>query len=76
MIAIDVCLNVLFFDGLLGETISAHSARASQQGEWWGWWLSWGLDWIEPDHGAKAEQADLDRAEEVVETEDKAEKLK
>lgn len=64
LIALDVFINVIF-NGNLGETISARSARAATEGKRWGIWLSKFLDLFQSDHGAKAVASDLTRAKEV-----------
>lgn len=65
LVAFDIFCNVVFFRGQQDETISSHSARAALEGKLWGIWLSKALDWIQPDHGAKAIAGDVERAENV-----------
>jgi hypothetical protein len=70
-VAIDDAANV-FAGGKVGETISSRSQRAADRGNVLGEIISDGLDLIQKDHGHKAEQGDLRRAEEVEATEQKA----
>lgn len=69
LISIDQSCNVIFFGGLVGETISAHAGRMAVQHAWWAVWLCDGLDYLESDHGAKASAADLYRALLVIQIE-------
>jgi hypothetical protein len=71
LIALDQFLNVWFFNGRLGETISAHSYRAALAGHKWGVAMNWALNLIQADHGAKAAAGDLERANAIVAVEDK-----
>ena len=65
LVALVSFINVLFF-GAPDETISSRSARAAEQNKLWGILMSRVLDLFEADHGAKAQAADLERAEAVV----------
>lgn len=62
----------IILGGKPDETISAHSARAAAKGNPLGKFMVWWLNKLQPNHGKLAEQGDLQRAEEVVETEKKA----
>jgi len=55
--------------GLPDETMSARSQRAAQRGNLLGKFMVWWLDKIQPNHGVKAEQGDLRRAEEIEQAE-------
>lgn len=72
LIAIDQMGNVLFLKGLPDETISAHSARAAEQGHLWGKVMVHFLDFFQKNHGVKAEAGDLERAQAVAGVEDQA----
>lgn len=58
--------------GLPDETISSRLARAAEKHELIGEIGTKGLDLIQRDHGAKAQAADLYRADEVAAVEDAA----
>lgn len=68
LVALDVCANTLM-GGMPDETISSRLARAAEQHEVVGEIGSKILDCFEPDHGAKAEAADYERAEAVAKAE-------
>ena len=68
LVALDQFVNVVT-GGLPDETISARSQRAADRGNWFGKFMCWWLGKIQTDHGHKAEQGDLARAEEVEKTE-------
>lgn len=70
LIAFDQMCNVVFFDGLPDETISAHSARESLTNIFWAVTLSCWLNDIQKDHGADAVAGDLARAEVVEKVEE------
>jgi len=70
LIALDMFGNVLLFNGMPGETISAHAGRAAFEGHRWGLLLCKFLDLFEADHDIKAEAADLARAARIVQTEE------
>lgn len=71
-IAFDIFCNVLFLNGREDETISAHSWRAAQEGKAWGKAVCWWLNLFQEDHGQRAVAGDLERAEEIVGTEETA----
>ncbi|VVB52852.1 Uncharacterised protein [uncultured archaeon] len=62
LVAFDQFINVLAFNGMPGETISAHAYRAKLKGHLWGRAMNRWLEWIQPDHGAKAASGDHYRA--------------
>ncbi len=70
LVALDIFVNVLF-NGRPDETISSHAARAATEGRWWGIVVSKFLDLFQSDHGARAEAGDVERAEQVIQLEDK-----
>jgi hypothetical protein len=61
---VDVTANVIA-DGKQDETISSRASRAAVAGKLWGRVLSRVLDGFQKNHGAKAQAADLERAEEI-----------
>ena len=67
LVALDSFLNVLLFDGLPDETISARAATAMRQGKRWGCVLCGLLDKIDPNHCEKAIAGDIERAAAVIE---------
>ena len=74
-VAVDVAINEIVLDGQPDETISAHSARVEEDTTHGfkhdvAHVLNEGLDLLEPDHGAKAVEADRVRGLDVVKTED------
>jgi hypothetical protein len=79
LVALDQDVNV-DTGGLPDETISSRVRRISNAHPRWGWspgvWLAKalnaGLNLIQGNHGAKAEAGDLQRAETVEATEEKA----
>jgi hypothetical protein len=79
LVALDQDVNV-DTGGLPDETISSRVRRISDAHPCWCWnpgvWLAKamnaGLNLIEKNHGAKAQSGDLQRAETVVATEEKA----
>jgi hypothetical protein len=70
LVAIDEAGNVVFLRGLPDETISSHASRAALEGHEWGKVLSDALDWFQKNHGPKAQAGDLERAENIVQTEE------
>lgn len=74
LVAFDELINVLL-DGSPDETISSRMARWATEDAGLkreiGTAVSAGLDKLEPDHGAKAEAADLARAQAVAAIEEK-----
>lgn len=71
LVAFDIFLNILIFNGQQDETMSAHAYRASQEGKLWGKLMNHWLDWFQADHGAQAASGDLERAEERISVEKK-----
>lgn len=67
--ALDKFINVIVFNGLIDETISAHSARAALQGKRWGIVLITFLNWFDPNHGAGAINDDAAQAQAIVDIE-------
>lgn len=67
-VAIDQTVNV-FRGGLPDETISSASQRAADRGNWLGKGITKVLHLFQKDHGRKAQQGDLKRAETVEDTE-------
>jgi hypothetical protein len=65
-LALDYFLNVWLFNGRLDETISAHAARAAEEGKLWGHLLVRFLDLFDSNHGVHAQAGDLARAEVIV----------
>jgi hypothetical protein len=64
LVALDIFSNVLL-GGHEDETISSRSARAAEQGKWWGIAMCKFLNLFQADHGPKAQSGDIERAEEV-----------
>lgn len=62
LVAFDICLNVIVLRGNQGETISAHSWRASQEGHTWGRLMNTWLSGFQDNHGIKAACGDLERS--------------
>lgn len=75
LVGFDQFVNVLT-DGDPDETISSRAARAAEQGKPWGVALSKLLNEFEPDHGAKAQAGDLERAEAVEHLEESSGAIK
>lgn len=71
-VAVDIAANVVVLKGQEDETISSHAARADEQGKWWGRTLSRVLNFFQPDHGAKAQAGDVERAENVQRLEEQS----
>lgn len=69
LIALDMSVNVVT-GGLPDETISSRWARGAEQSHVLDELGSKALDLFQPDHGAKAQAGDTERAERVVETEE------
>ena len=76
LVAFDIFCNVTFLRGQEDETISSHSARAAEEGKTWGIWMSKFLDLFQSDHGAKAQAGDVERAENVIQLEEKSDYIK
>jgi hypothetical protein len=62
LVALDIFLNVVVLRGNQGETISAHSWRASNEGRLWGKLMSAWLNGFQDNHGIKAACGDLERS--------------
>lgn len=71
LVQLDILGNVLM-GGHPDETISARCGRLQQQGNWIGKFMCWWLDWIQPQHGMRAEAGDLERGETVATIEQSA----
>jgi hypothetical protein len=69
LVGFDQFINVVT-DGDPDETISSRAARAAEKGKPWGVAMSKFLDVFQKDHGAKAQAADLERAQAVTALED------
>ncbi len=65
-VALDKFLNVILFNGLLDETISAHSARAALEGKTWGALMLKFLNIFDKNHGAGAIVDDQAEAQVIV----------
>lgn len=70
-VAFDILVNVIC-RGQQDETLSSRAARADLEGKLWGKVLSIFLNVFQPNHGAKAQAGDLQRAENVVRIEESA----
>lgn len=62
LVALDVWMNSLFFNGYACETMSTHAWRASLEGKWWGKAMNWWLNGFQAQHGPQAASGDLERA--------------
>lgn len=62
LVALDVWMNSIFFNGYAGETMSTHAWRASLTGVWWGKAMNWWLNGFQAQHGPQAASGDLWRA--------------
>jgi len=62
LVAFDIFLNVVVLRGNQGETISAHSWRASNEGRLWGRLMNLWLNGFQDNHGIKAACGDLERS--------------
>lgn len=71
LVALDVFCNVIL-GGLPNETISSRVARNAARGSGFSKFILSILDKISKDHGIKAEEADLGRADIVQRVEEKA----
>ena len=72
LVAIDEAGNVVFLRGLPDETISSHASRAAFEGHEWGVVLSDVLDKFQKNHGPQAQAGDLERALNLVFTEERS----
>jgi hypothetical protein len=62
LVALDIFLNVVVLRGNQGETISAHSWRASNENHLWGKLMNKWLNGFQDNHGIKAASGDLERS--------------
>jgi hypothetical protein len=72
LVAFDQFMNVAVFNGHADETISAHSARAAEQGKTWGIAMSKFLNLFQKDHGPDAQAGDVERAKIVEQFENQS----
>jgi hypothetical protein len=63
LVALDIFMNVVFFFGQQGETMSTHAWIASQSGAWWGKLMNRWLDGFQANHGPQAASGDLERSQ-------------
>jgi len=66
LVALDIFMNVVFFAGKQGETMSTHAWIASQSGAVWGKLMNFWLDGFQQNHGPQAASGDLERAQAEV----------
>ena len=66
LVALDIFMNVVFFAGRQGETMSTHAWIASQSGKLWGKLMNRWLDGFQKDHGPQAASGDLERSQAEV----------
>jgi hypothetical protein len=66
LVALDIFMNVIFFAGKQGETMSTHAWIASMSGELWGKLMNRWLDGFQPNHGPQAASGDLERSQAEV----------
>lgn len=71
LVGIDQTANIIA-GGKPDETISSRSQRAADRGNWLGKGMTKFLHLFQRNHGHKAEAGDLNRAEDVEQTEKKA----
>lgn len=62
IVALDIFLNVVFFKGYQGETMSTHAWRASLKGHAWGVYMNKWLNGFQDNHGPQAASGDLQRS--------------
>jgi hypothetical protein len=63
LVALDIFMNVVFFFGKQGETMSTHAWIASQSGALWGKLMNRWLDGFQANHGPQAASGDLERSQ-------------
>jgi hypothetical protein len=66
LVALDIFMNVIFFAGKQGETMSTHAWIASMSGALWGKLMNRWLDGFQPNHGPQAASGDLERSQAEV----------
>ena len=66
LVALDIFMNVIFFAGRQGETMSTHAWIASQSGKLWGKLMNLWLDGFQKGHGPQAASGDLERSQAEV----------
>lgn len=72
LIALDVFLNVTFFNGRLDESMSSHAARSAARGNEFAILACKFLNLFQRNHGANAEVSDYSRAVAIAKTEEAA----
>jgi hypothetical protein len=66
LVALDIWMNSVFFNGFSGETMSTHAWRSSLEGKRWGILMNWWLNGFQDHHGPQAASGDLWRAQAEV----------
>jgi hypothetical protein len=66
LVALDIFMNVVFFAGRQGETMSTHAFIAAKSGKLWGKLMNLWLDGFQKDHGPQAASGDLERSQAEV----------
>jgi hypothetical protein len=66
LVALDIFMNVVFFAGRQGETMSTHAFIAAQSGKLWGKLMNKWLDGFQKSHGPQAASGDLERSQAEV----------
>ena len=66
LVALDIFMNVVFFAGKQGETMSTGAWIASQNGKLWGKLMNRWLDGFQANHGPQAASGDLERSQAEV----------
>ena len=66
LVALDIFMNVVFFAGRQGETMSTHAWIASKSGKLWGKLMNCWLDGFQTQHGPQAASGDLERSQAEV----------
>jgi len=66
LVALDIFMNVIFFAGKQGETMSTHAWIASMSGALWGKLMNKWLNGFQADHGPRTASGDLERSQAEV----------
>jgi hypothetical protein len=66
LVALDIFMNVIFFAGKQGETMSTHAWIESMSGALWGKLMNRWLDGFQSNHGPQAASGDLERSQAEV----------
>jgi hypothetical protein len=66
LVALDICMNVIFMAGHQSETMSTHAWRASLKGRLWGRLMNLWLNGFQAQHGPQAASGDLFRSQTEV----------